>query len=134
MRHGQLLASRDAMRSPTRSRVRAPRKLGARIRARARRRSRPHAAECDVDDEGASPSDFELRVEAVGAPRYVRELDALALAVAAACVHLHTLPGLEPKRRIRFTHLDHPSRAARSRTQIVFEPDIRGYSVGSMMM
>ena len=54
------------------------------------------------------PVDVERRVEAVGEARHVRQLDALAAAVAAARGHLDdACRRLEAQRRLRLVHLDH---------------------------
>ena len=69
----------------------------------------PHAAEGDVDGEHAEPVDVELRVESVREAWDVRQLDALAFAVAARRANLDDAGGcFEPQRRLRLVHLDHP--------------------------
>ena len=68
----------------------------------------PHAAERDVDGERAETVDLERRVEPVGEAGDVRQLDALAAAVAARRAHLDDARGrLEPQRRLRLAHLHH---------------------------
>ena len=68
----------------------------------------PHAAVGDVDRERAEPLDLELRVEALGEAGHVRELDALALAVAAGGARLDDAAGrLQPDDGLRLAHLDH---------------------------
>ena len=94
----------------------------------------PHAAEGDVDRDRAEPFDLERRIEVRGKRRHVLELDALDPAVAAARPHLD-----RPRRRLQPDTVSgssigtSPSSSTTVATQIVFEPDIAGYSVGSMI-
>ena len=95
----------------------------------------PHAAVGDVDDERPEPGDLERGVELRDERRDVRQLDALDATVAAGRPHLDG-PGrrLEPQHRLGLVISTKPPSSSTVATQIVFEPDIAGYSVGSMMM
>ena len=81
------------------------------------------------------PSTSSGSVEPVGEARDVRELDALAASVAAGG-RTSTTPAGASRRSVvsgsRISTIPVSSRTVA--TQIVFEPDIAGYSVGSMMM
>ena len=68
----------------------------------------PHAAVGDVDRERAEALDLERRVEPVGERGDVRDLDALAAAVAARGPGLDDAARrLEPQHRLGLAHLDH---------------------------
>ena len=81
------------------------------------------------------PVDLERRVDPVGEARDVRELDALAAAVAAAARTSTTPAGASSRSVVSGSRISTmPVSSSTVATQIVFEPDIAGYSVGSMMM
>ena len=68
----------------------------------------PHTAEGHVDRDRAEPVHLEGRVETVGEAGDVRQLDALAPAVAAPCRHLDDAGRrLQAQSRLRLAHLDH---------------------------
>ena len=95
----------------------------------------PHAAERDVDRDAAEALHLELRVEVRREARHVRELDALALAVLARAVTSTTPAGASSRTVVSGSCISTmPVSSSTVATQIVFEPDIAGYSVGSMMM
>ena len=95
----------------------------------------PHAAERDIDGERAEAVDLELRIEAIDEARNVRQLDALALAVAQPAVTSTTPAGASSRNVVSGSRISTMPVSSRTvATQIVFEPDMAGYSVGSMMM
>ena len=95
----------------------------------------PHAAVRNVDVDRPELVDLERRAELRDERRDIRQLDPLDAAVAACCPHLDDpARSLEPQHRLGLGHLDESRLEQTVATQIVFEPDIAGYSVGSMMM
>ena len=112
LRMDALGAARAPRRGSPRRRARVARLLAARARSRARSRRRSRTT-CRRRRRRrvirAEALDLELRVELPDEARHVRELDALALAVAAGGARLDDAAGrLEPHDRLRLAHLDHP--------------------------
>ena len=96
----------------------------------------PHAAERDVDGERAEAVDLELRVEAVGEAGHVRRARRSRTCRSLQRAVTSTTPAGASSRSVvsgsRISTM--PVSSSTVATQIVFEPDIAGYSVGSMMM
>ena len=95
----------------------------------------PHASVGDVDRERAEALYFERRRRAGRQSRHVRQLDALALPFAQRALTSMTPAGASSRRVVSGSRISTiPVSSSTVATQIAFEPDIGGYSVGSMMM